>query len=76
MPSPSTLPLSLRLPLLLLALLVVGCPADTAPDDDPNNFPGNPELCDGADNDCSGAPDADVAGEVDGDSDGALSCVD
>ncbi|MEZ4241650.1 MAG: MopE-related protein [Myxococcota bacterium] len=26
-------------------------------DNDPNNFPGNPELCDGADNDCSGVPD-------------------
>jgi len=40
------------------------------------NFPGNPEICDGLDNDCSGAPDADAGGEVDADSDGSLSCLD
>jgi len=26
-------------------------------DDDPNNFPGNPEVCDGADNDCDAVDD-------------------
>jgi len=28
-------------------------------DNDPNNFPGNPEVCDGQDNDCDGIPDED-----------------
>jgi uncharacterized protein (TIGR03382 family) len=45
-------------------------------DSDPLRFPGNPEVCDGVDNDCNGAADADEAGEVDGDSDGYLSCDD
>ena len=40
------------------------------------NFPGNLEICDGLDNDCDGVPDADLAGEVDGDGDGARSCAD
>jgi parallel beta-helix repeat protein len=41
-------------------------------DTDPDRYPGNPEVCDGKDNDCSGAPDAD---EVDGDSDGVMICA-
>ena len=41
-------------------------------DGDPANFPGNEEACDGQDNDCSGAPDAD---EVDEDADGSLLCA-
>jgi hypothetical protein len=45
-------------------------------DFDASNYPGNTELCDGLDNDCSGAPDADPAGEVDADTDGFLSCDD
>ena len=45
-------------------------------DSDPARFPGNPEVCDGVDNDCSGTPDADPEGEVDVDADGSLSCVD
>jgi hypothetical protein len=45
-------------------------------DTDPDNFPGNPEVCDGSDNDCSGSPDADAAGEVDADGDLSLSCDD
>ena len=43
-------------------------------DADPANYPGNVELCDGQDNDCNGLADADVAGEVDADSDTSLSC--
>ncbi|MCA9491956.1 MAG: putative metal-binding motif-containing protein, partial [Myxococcales bacterium] len=30
---------------------------DDCDDSDPDNFPGNPEVCDGADNDCDTAPD-------------------
>ncbi len=45
-------------------------------DEDPLRFPENPEVCDGVDNDCSGTPDADPAGEVDADADGTLSCED
>ena len=45
-------------------------------DTDGDNFAGNPEACDGADNDCNGLADLDAAGEVDGDGDGSLSCDD
>jgi hypothetical protein len=45
-------------------------------DTDGDNTPGAAEICDGGDNDCSGAPDADAAGEVDLDADGVLSCLD
>ena len=53
-----------------------GSPSGTDCDDeDPANFPGNVELCDGQDNDCNGI--ADATGEaVDADSDGALACAD
>jgi len=51
--------------------------ADNDCDDDPatggNNFPGNPEACDGLDNDCDGAPDNDVVNQdwyLDADGDG------
>ena len=44
-------------------------------DEDANNFPGNTEVCDGADNDCVDGPDADLAGETDADNDGFLSCA-
>jgi len=53
--------------------------ADNAADCDDNdgaNAPGNIELCDGQDNDCSGAADFDATGEVDLDVDGSPSCVD
>jgi len=45
--------------------------------DDANadRFQGNPEVCDGLDNDCSNGPDFDAAGEVDADFDGFLSCA-
>jgi hypothetical protein len=44
-------------------------------DTDPNNYPGNTEICDGQDNDCSGL--ADFPGEtVDADGDGSLACMD
>jgi len=45
-------------------------------DADPANFTGNTEACDGQDNDCNNAADADGNGEVDSDSDGSLSCED
>jgi len=49
--------------------------ANTADDDcddyDNQNFPGNPEICDGQDNDCDGAPGAD---EVDADGDTYMVC--
>ncbi|MFH2009460.1 MAG: MopE-related protein [bacterium] len=42
-----------------------------------NPFQGaGPEICDGLDNNCNGAADADPAGEVDNDGDGVLSCND
>ena len=44
---------------------------DDCDDADGNNFPGNPEICDGADNDCSGAP---AASEADADNDGYMIC--
>ena len=40
-------------------------------DADPANFPGNVEVCDGADNDCDGAPGPD---ELDDDGDGVDEC--
>ena len=45
-------------------------------DGDAANFAGNTEVCDGQDNDCNSVADFDLAGEVDGDFDGSLSCVD
>ncbi len=44
-------------------------------DNDPNNFPGNPEVCDGADNDCDATTFA-VGGESDADADGSIACLD
>ena len=45
---------------------------DDCDDDDPNNFPGNTESCDGADNDCDGQVDNGVllSGFLDNDGDG------
>ena len=44
-------------------------------DNDPQNFPGNSELCDGQDNDCDEETAA-PGGESDQDGDGTLSCAD
>jgi hypothetical protein len=46
--------------------------ADDCADNAPNRFPGNPEICDGVDNDCSAA----TLDAPDGDGDGASMCVD
>ncbi len=45
-------------------------------DVDPDVHPGAPERCNGLDDDCNGLADADPAGEVDGDGDGARTCAD
>lgn len=37
----------------------MACGGDDCDDDNPSNFPGNPETCDGRDNDCDGQIDAD-----------------
>jgi MYXO-CTERM domain-containing protein len=55
---------------------VIGSSDDDCDDNDATLFPGNPELCDGLDNDCNGLSDFDPAGEVDGDGDGSPSCID
>ena len=61
----------------LVPACVAAYPGGTDCDDSNGSvFPGAPELCNGADDDCVGGPDADPAGEVDADSDGALSCDD
>jgi hypothetical protein len=44
-------------------------------DGQPHRFPGNPEVCDGHDNDCNGAWDPAVD-EADGDGDGWVACED
>ncbi|MCP4708234.1 MAG: hypothetical protein GY869_06390, partial [Planctomycetes bacterium] len=49
-------------------------------DTDPDNYPGNTEVCDGQDNDCNTLDDFGNPGvggqEVDGDGDGSFACVD
>ncbi len=40
---------------------------DDCDDADPNNFPGNPEVCDGADNNCDGQIDEGLSTDADGD---------
>ena len=49
---------------------------DDCDDDDATVFPGNPEQCDGIDNDCNGLADFDADGEIDVDGDGSPSCAD
>jgi hypothetical protein len=61
------------------AISATGCPApadhvgvgDDCDDADPTSYPGHPEFCDGADNDCSGAPES---AEADDDGDGYRIC--
>ncbi|MEZ4319569.1 MAG: MopE-related protein [Myxococcota bacterium] len=52
--------------------------SDDCDDTDGINYPGNPELCDGQDNDCNGLDDAGNAGtdnwETDNDGDGQREC--
>jgi hypothetical protein len=50
-------------------------PAD-CDDDDPDNFPGNTEVCDGQDNDCDGLVDCDDPDMADDDNDGVCVCDD
>ena len=50
---------------------VVGSADDDCADDDPDNFPGNAEVCDNADNDCSGDASDE---ETDDDGDGYDEC--
>jgi hypothetical protein len=72
---------------LLLAVLLVGCPGpvdadgDGSPvdldcdDADPGRFPGNPEVCDGLDQDCDESTLLEGEG-TDLDGDGAFACAD
>jgi len=48
---------------------------DDCDDADADNFPGNPEVCDGQDNDCNGLADF-AGGEDDFDGDGFMECDD
>ncbi len=41
--------------------------ADDCDDNDPNNFPGNAEICDGSDNNCDGQVDEGLTSDIDGD---------
>jgi hypothetical protein len=52
----------------------LGCGGSDCDDLEATVWPGATELCDGLDNDCDGASDFDVLGEVDGDADGYRSC--
>ena len=54
---------------------VSSCDGD-CDDADPANFPGNPEECDGQDNDCDGDVDGDDHSVADADGDGANICDD
>ncbi|MCP3979258.1 MAG: hypothetical protein GY716_08020 [bacterium] len=52
------------------------CPTDPEDCNDANSaqFPGNPEVCDGLDNDCNGSADFDAFSEADADLDGVRTC--
>ena len=51
-------------------------PATDCDDTDPDNYPGNPEVCDGGDNDCDGDVDCDDVDIPDADGDGWCECED
>ena len=53
----------------------IACGGTDCDDADPNNFPGNPEVCDGADNNCDGVVDEGFDQDYDGIADCFDNCI-